>query len=151
MPQGEGTCLTLPHTQYTCLIQSANDPQDPYPTPCYPGYKNGLRTSVQGRFSLELGCYSNSAPTLINFISLSFCLSGNSFPTCPQTTTIYIYIMPGWMKHKLESRFLGEIPITSDIRWHNLYSRKRIRTKEPPDESERGEWKSWLKAQHSEN
>ena len=23
--------------------------------------------------------------------------------------------MPGWMKHKLESRFLGEIPITSDI------------------------------------
>ena len=26
-----------------------------------------------------------------------------------------------------------------------------IRTKEPLDESERGEWKSWLKAQHSEN
>ena len=25
------------------------------------------------------------------------------------------------------------------------------RTKEPIDESERGEWKSWLKAQHSEN
>ena len=28
---------------------------------------------------------------------------------------------------------------------------KRGRTKEPLDESERGEWKSWLKAQHSEN
>ena len=25
------------------------------------------------------------------------------------------YEMPGWMKHKLESRFLGEISITSDI------------------------------------
>ena len=25
------------------------------------------------------------------------------------------------------------------------------RTKQPFDESERGEWKSWLKAQHSEN
>ena len=25
------------------------------------------------------------------------------------------------------------------------------RTKEPLDESERGEWKSWLKAQHSKN
>ena len=25
------------------------------------------------------------------------------------------------------------------------------RTKQPLDESERGEWKSWLKAQHSEN
>ena len=23
--------------------------------------------------------------------------------------------MPGWMKHKLESRFQGEIPITSDM------------------------------------
>ena len=28
---------------------------------------------------------------------------------------------------------------------------KRRRTKEPLDESEREEWKSWLKAQHSEN
>ena len=26
-----------------------------------------------------------------------------------------------------------------------------MRTEEPLDESERGEWKSWLKAQHSEN
>ena len=32
----------------------------------------------------------------------------------------------------------------------NTYGRK-WRTKEPLDESERGEWKSWLKAQHSEN
>ena len=31
------------------------------------------------------------------------------------------------------------------------YGRKRRRTKEPFDESESGEWKSWLKAQHSEN
>ena len=28
---------------------------------------------------------------------------------------------------------------------------KQTRTNEPPDESERGEWKSWLKTQHSEN
>ena len=25
------------------------------------------------------------------------------------------YKMPGWMKHKLESRFLGEIAITTDM------------------------------------
>ena len=31
------------------------------------------------------------------------------------------------------------------------YGRKWRRTKEPLDESERGEWKSWLKAQHLEN
>ena len=32
-----------------------------------------------------------------------------------------------------------------------LNSRKQRGTKEPLDESERGEWKAWLKAQHSEN
>ena len=36
-------------------------------------------------------------------------------------------------------------------RWHHIYGRKWRRTKEPLDENERGEWKSWLKAQHSEN
>ena len=36
-------------------------------------------------------------------------------------------------------------------RWHHPYGRERRRTKEPLDESEREEWKSWLKAQHSEN
>ena len=33
----------------------------------------------------------------------------------------------------------------------NSYGRKWRKTKEPLDESEKGEWKSWLKAQHSEN
>ena len=36
-------------------------------------------------------------------------------------------------------------------RWHHPYGRKWRGTKEPLDESEGGEWKSWLKAQHSEN
>ena len=36
-------------------------------------------------------------------------------------------------------------------RWHHLYGRKWRGTKKPLDESERGEWKSWLKGQHSEN
>ena len=34
-------------------------------------------------------------------------------------------------------------------RFHHTYGRKQ-RTKEPLHESERGEWKSWLKTQHSE-
>ena len=46
----------------------------------------------------------------------------------------------GWMKHKLESRLTEEISITSDMQMTApLYSRKCRRTKEPPDESERGE------------
>ena len=36
-------------------------------------------------------------------------------------------------------------------RWYHPYGRKWRRTKELLDESERGEWKSWLKTQHSEN
>ena len=51
----------------------------------------------------------------------------------------------GWKKHKLESRLLGEISITSDIQMTPLYDRKQRRTKEPLDESERGEWKAGLK------
>ena len=35
-------------------------------------------------------------------------------------------------------------------KWHHPYGRKWRRTEEPL-ESERGEWKSWLKTQHSEN
>ena len=46
--------------------------------------------------------------------------------------------MLGWMKHKLESRFLGEISITSDTQMIPPYGRKR-KTKELLDESERGE------------
>ena len=36
-------------------------------------------------------------------------------------------------------------------RWYDPYGRKWKRTKEPLDESERGEWKSWLKTQYSVN
>ena len=56
--------------------------------------------------------------------------------------------MLGWRKHKLESRLPGKIAITSD---YHPYGRKQRGTKEPLDESERGEWKIWLEAQRSEN
>ena len=49
--------------------------------------------------------------------------------------------MPGWMKHKMESKLLGEISITSDTQMTPPYGKKQ-RTKDPLDESERGEWKS---------
>ena len=55
--------------------------------------------------------------------------------------------MLGWRKHKLESRLLGEISVTSDMQMTPLL--KWRGTKQPFDESERGEWKSWLKTQHS--
>ena len=59
--------------------------------------------------------------------------------------------MLGWMKYKLESRLPGEIWIASDMQMTPPLWQKWRRTKEPLDENEKGEWKSWLKAQHSEN
>ena len=56
--------------------------------------------------------------------------------------------MLGWMNHKLETRLLGEISITSDNA-DDPYGRKLEGTKQPLDEGERGE--NWLKTQHSEN
>ena len=46
--------------------------------------------------------------------------------------------MPGWMKHKLESIFPGEIAITSDMQMTSPLCRKGRGTKEPLDEGERG-------------
>ena len=53
--------------------------------------------------------------------------------------------MPGWMKHKLESRLQGEIPIISDMQMTPSYDRKQRGTKEPLDESEREAEKAGLK------
>ena len=52
--------------------------------------------------------------------------------------------MPGWMKHKLESRLPGEISVTSDTQMVPRLLQK-VKKKEPLDESERGEWKVGLK------
>ena len=48
---------------------------------------------------------------------------------------------------KIAGRNISNLRYADD---NNTYGRKQ-RTKEPVDESEKGEWKSWLKAQHSEN
>ena len=53
------------------------------------------------------------------------------------------------VKYKLESSLPGEISITSDMQMTPLLWQKwEEELKEPFDESERGEWKSWLKTQH---
>ena len=38
--------------------------------------------------------------------------------------------MPGWIKHKLESRLLGEVSVTSDMQMTPLLQHK-VKTKEP--------------------
>ena len=63
----------------------------------------------------------------------------------------YIMLNAGWMKHKLESRLLGEISITSDMQMAPPLGRKWKGTKESLNEGKREEWKNWLKNQHSKN
>ena len=66
----------------------------------------------------------------------------------------YVYMlstsceMPGRMKHKLESRFPGKIQSSQICRWYYPNCRKQRGTKEPLDEGEREEQRSWLKTQH---
>ena len=47
--------------------------------------------------------------------------------------------MPGWMRHKLESRLPGEMSITSDMQMTPSLCRKQRGTKEPLDKCQRGE------------
>ena len=49
------------------------------------------------------------------------------------------------------SKIAGRNINNSDMQMTPPLCRKWRGTKKPLDESERGEWKSWLKAQHSEN
>ena len=80
------------------------------------------------------------------YIKVVYCHS--AYLTQMQNTS---YKMLGWMKEKLESRLPGEISITSDTQMTPPLWQKMKRQKEPIDECESREWKSWLKTQHSEN
>ena len=67
---------------------------------------------------------------------------------CMQSTSCE---MLSWIKHKLESRLLGETSMTSDRQMTPHCGRKWIGTEEPLYGSETGEWKNWLKTQYSKN
>ena len=56
-----------------------------------------------------------------------------------------------YSKHKLDLRLPGEIAITSDMQMTAPLWQKVKRNKKPLEDSERGDCKGWLKAQHSDN
>ena len=56
--------------------------------------------------------------------------------------------MPGWVMHKLESRLLEEISTTSDMQISLMENEEKLKSLWW---KWKREWKSWLKAQHSEN
>ena len=95
---------------------------------------------------LELDMEQQTVPNRERSMSRVYIVS--AYLTYMQSTSWEIL---GWMTHKLESRLPGEISITSDTQMTSPLCRQGRRTKEPLDESERGECKSWLKTQHSKN
>ena len=61
--------------------------------------------------------------------------------------------MLGWINHKLESRLpcgrnINNLRYADDT---TLMVESEKETKQPLREGERGDWKSWLKTQHSKN
>ena len=71
-----------------------------------------------------------------------------AYLTYMQSTSCEILI---WMNHNLKSRIPGEISQPQIGRWYHSNGIKWRGTKQPIDEGERGESKSWLKTQHSKN
>ena len=59
--------------------------------------------------------------------------------------------MPGWMKHRLESRLLGEISIISYADDTTLIAESKEELKSPLMKVKEESGKSWLKIQHLEN
>ena len=76
-----------------------------------------------------------------------------------QDKTVYCHLfaeyisceMLGWMTPKLESRLLELYQQPQICKWYPSNGTKWRATKEPLDEGERREWKSWLKTQPSDN
>ena len=72
-----------------------------------------------------------------------------AYLTYMQSTSCEI---PGWLKHKLESRFLGEISITSDMQMTPpLMAESEEELKNLSMKVKEESEKSWLKTQHSKN
>ena len=84
---------------------------------------------------------------------LSFFISGGVFIFNASKQVCFFCF---WSEYIMRNAGLDEAQAGIKIAGRNInnlrydYGRKQ-RTKEPLDESERGEWKSWLKTQHSEN
>ena len=71
---------------------------------------------------------------------------------CHPVYTAYMqstpYKMPDEIKLSWNQDFQDKYQQPQIYRWHHSKGRKRRGIKEPLDEGERGEWKSWLKTQH---
>ena len=96
---------------------------------------------------LELDMEQQTCPKLgKDYVNVVYCHP--AYLTYKQSTS---FKMLGWMKHKLESRLLGEISITSDMQMIPPSWQKVKRNKRASWWRWKRKWKSRLKTQHSIN
>ena len=74
----------------------------------------------------------------------TFLLFNKSYSIVPMSVFLFIMQKLGWMKHKPESRFPGEISITSDMQMTPPLWQKVKRNWRASWWKWRREWKSWL-------
>ena len=136
--------------EHTLSLHHVRTQQDGSCSHLKPGRQASPGTEFGQYLHLGLSSFQNSKR--INFSEF------NPFMLVVYCHPVYLTYMQstswetlGWKKHKLESRLPGEISITSDMQMKPPHGRKWRGIKKPLDEIERGEWKSSLKAQHSEN
>ena len=108
----------------TCLLRNL-----------YAGQEAAVRTEHETTDRFQIGKAVHQS------CILSPCLTSLQSTSCK---------MPGWWSTSWNQDCQEKYQEPQICRWHHPYGRK-WRTKEPLDESEKGEWKSQLKAQHSEN
>ena len=75
------------------------------------GEKNSYSSELQNEGRDQLDMEQTGSKSGKEYIKTVYCHP--AYLTSVQSTSCK---MPGWMKHKLESRFLGEISITSDTK-----------------------------------
>ena len=75
------------------------------------GEKNSYSSELQNEGRDQLDIEKTGSKSGKEYIKTVYCHP--AYLTSVQSTSCK---MPGWMKHKLESRFLGEISITSDTK-----------------------------------
>ena len=85
------------------------------------------------------------------------CIFSTSFRLQWHVWCVWIWSIPAhiclpWGQvHVYNTRTEAQVTLQVEERRSNFRQAKWRGTKKPLDESKRGEWKSWLKAQHSEN
>ena len=95
---------------------------------------------------LELSCFFHDPVDVGNFISGSSAFSKTSLNIRICHVKRWAAYITSWTQDCWEKYQQPQI-----CRWYHPNGRKWRGTEEPFDEDKRGEWKSWLKTQHSKN